>query len=634
MPKPLLYTRNTPTWIILIIDFAIVFFSLGLAYLVRFNFKIPESEYLTFYWVFPFVFGSRALSFLIGKTYQGMIRYTSSKDAQRVFLVTLFGSLFFVLCNLIKYYLIDTTFIVPFSVIIIEFFSTVMLLASFRIAVKQIFFEFKNASADSQLVVIYGAGESGVITKRTLDRVTRIRNEVVAFLDDNPKKRHKKIEGINIYPPKYLDNLLEKNEIDHLIIAFQGIPMERRKEIIEKSLKHNVRVSNVPPPSDWLNGELTYKQIEKVKIEDLLGRSQIKLNRVEINKYISGKVVMITGAAGSIGSELVKQISPFNPQKLILVDQAESPIYDLDIDIRSKYGEQLTEVVVADVRNNSRMKSVFKEYRPQIVFHAAAYKHVPLMETNPTEAVRTNVQGTKTLVDLSSEYEVEKFIMISTDKAVNPTNIMGASKRIAEIYAQAANEHSYTKFITTRFGNVLGSNGSVIPLFRKQITEGGPLTVTHKDITRFFMTIPEACQLVIEAGNMGEGGEIFIFDMGKSVKIMDMAKKMIALSGLELGTDIQIKVTGLRPGEKLFEELLANEENTVKTHHNKIMIAKVRESDFEKIKKDIDSLIQSQRNQNYAIMVNKMKEIVPEFKSKNSVFEKLDRIRESNSTVN
>ena len=634
MPKPLFYTRNTPTWIILITDLGIVFFSLGLAYLVRFNFKIPESEYVTFYWVFPFVFGSRALSFLIGKTYQGMIRYTSSKDAQRVFLVTLFGSLFFVFCNLIKYYLVDTTFIVPFSVIIIEFFSTVMLLASFRIAVKQIFFEFKNASADSQLVVIYGAGESGVITKRTLDRVTRIRNEVVAFLDDNPKKRHKKIEGINIYPPEYLDNLLEKNEIDHLIISFQGIPVERRKEIIEKSLKHNVRVSNVPPPSDWLNGELTYKQIEKVKIEDLLGRSQIKLNRVEINKYISGKVVMITGAAGSIGSELVKQVSPFNPQKLILVDQAESPIYDLDIDIRSKYGEQLTEVVVADVRNNSRMKSVFKEYRPKIVFHAAAYKHVPLMETNPTEAVRTNVQGTKTLVDLSSEYEVEKFIMISTDKAVNPTNIMGASKRIAEIYAQAANEHSNTKFITTRFGNVLGSNGSVIPLFRKQITEGGPVTVTHKDITRFFMTIPEACQLVIEAGNMGEGGEIFIFDMGKSVKIMDMAKKMIALSGLELGTDIQIKVTGLRPGEKLFEELLASEENTVKTHHNKIMIAKVRESNFEKIKKDIDSLIQSQRNQNYAIMVNKMKEIVPEFKSKNSVFEKLDRIRESNSTVN
>ncbi len=634
MPKPLFYTRNTPTWIILITDLGIVFFSLGLAYLVRFNFKIPESEYVTFYWVFPFVFGSRALSFLIGKTYQGMIRYTSSKDAQRVFLVTLFGSLFFVFCNLIKYYLVDTTFIVPFSVIIIEFFSTVMLLASFRIAVKQIFFEFKNASADSQLVVIYGAGESGVITKRTLDRVTRIRNEVVAFLDDNPKKRHKKIEGINIYPPEYLDNLLEKNEIDHLIISFQGIPVERRKEIIEKSLKHNVRVSNVPPPSDWLNGELTYKQIEKVKIEDLLGRSQIKLNRVEINKYISGKVVMITGAAGSIGSELVKQVSPFNPQKLILVDQAESPIYDLDIDIRSKYGEQLTEVVVADVSNNSRMKSVFKEYRPKIVFHAAAYKHVPLMETNPTEAVRTNVQGTKTLVDLSSEYEVEKFIMISTDKAVNPTNIMGASKRIAEIYAQAANEHSNTKFITTRFGNVLGSNGSVIPLFRKQITEGGPVTVTHKDITRFFMTIPEACQLVIEAGNMGEGGEIFIFDMGKSVKIMDMAKKMIALSGLELGTDIQIKVTGLRPGEKLFEELLANEENTVKTHHNKIMIAKVRESNFEKIKKDIDSLIQSQRNQNYAIMVNKMKEIVPEFKSKNSVFEKLDRIRESNSTVN
>lgn len=376
-----------------------------------------------------------------------------------------------------------------------------------------------------------------------------------------------------------------------------------------------------------MNGELTYRQIEHVKIEELLGRDPIKLNISEINKYLSGKTVMITGAAGSIGSELARQIAPFNPQKLIILDQAESPLYDLDNELKNRFGHNLCELVLGDIRNRNRMRYLFKEYRPDIVFHAAAYKHVPIMEGNPTEAIRTNVQGTKALVDLAGEFKVQKFIMVSTDKAVNPTNVMGASKRIAEIYAQSANQLYDTQFITTRFGNVLGSNGSVIPLFRKQIANGGPVTVTHKDITRFFMTIPEACQLVIEAGNMGKGGEIFIFDMGEPVKVLDLAKKMIALSGLELGKDIHIKITGLRPGEKLYEELLANEENTVNTHHPKIMIAKVREYDFEEVTQKIESLIQSQRNQNQAIMVKKMKEIVPEFVSNNSVFEKLDRLK-------
>lgn len=626
MAKPFLDNKNTPTWIIFLIDLGIVFVGLILAYLLRFNFKIPEGEIETFYFVFPLVLGIRSITFLLGKTNRGMIRYTSSADAQRIFIITIIGSAIFILLNIVKFYLIDETFLVPFSIISIEFLSTIFLLVTFRLAVKQIYEEIKNSSKEVQKVVIYGAGEAGIITKRTLDRVTRVNNQVIAFLDDNAKKVGKKIEGVNIHYPSYIDKLLETKELDHLIIAFQGINPEKRKELIEKSIQFKVRVSNVPPPSDWINGELTYRQIQNVRIEDLLGRDSIKLDANVINQYITGKVIVVTGAAGSIGSELAKQIAQFNPKKLILLDQAESPLYDLDIDLKNRFGNSFTQLILADIRNEERMESVFSNYRPQLVFHAAAYKHVPIMEDNPTEAIRTNIQGSKNLVELAGKFNVEKFIMISTDKAVNPTNIMGASKRIAEIYSQAANQKYNTQYITTRFGNVLGSNGSVIPLFRKQIADGGPVTVTHKDITRFFMTIPEACQLVLEAGNMGQGGEIFIFDMGEPVKILDMAKKMIALSGLELGKDIHIQVTGLRPGEKLFEELLATEENTITTHHPKIMIAKVRELTFEQVEENIEQLINLQRKQNHVLMVKKMKELVPEFISNNSVYEKLDRL--------
>ena len=626
MAKPFLDNKNTPTWIIFLIDLGIVFVGLILAYLLRFNFKIPEGEIETFYFVFPLVLGIRAITFLLGKTNRGMIRYTSSADAQRIFIITFIGSAIFILLNIVKFYLIDETFLVPFSIISIEFLSTIFLLVTFRLAVKQIYEEIKNSSKEVQKVVIYGAGEAGIITKRTLDRVTRVNNQVIAFLDDNAKKVGKKIEGVNIHYPSFIDKLLETKELDHLIIAFQGINPEKRRELIEKSIQFKVKVSNVPPPSDWINGELTYRQIQNIRIEDLLGRDSIKLDANVINQYITGKVIIVTGAAGSIGSELAKQIAQFNPKKLILLDQAESPLYDLDIDLKTRFGNSFTQLILADIRNEKRMESVFSNYRPQLVFHAAAYKHVPIMEDNPTEAIRTNVQGSKNLVELAGKFNVEKFIMISTDKAVNPTNIMGASKRIAEIYAQAANQKFKTQYITTRFGNVLGSNGSVIPLFRKQIADGGPVTVTHKDITRFFMTIPEACQLVLEAGNMGQGGEIFIFDMGEPVKILDMAKKMIALSGLELGKDIHIQVTGLRPGEKLFEELLATEENTITTHHPKIMIAKVRELTFEQVEENIEQLINLQRKQNHVLMVKKMKELVPEFISNNSVYEKLDRL--------
>ena len=456
MAKPFLDNKNTPTWIIFLIDLGIVFVGLILAYLLRFNFKIPEGEIETFYFVFPLVLGIRAITFLLGKTNRGMIRYTSSADAQRIFIITIIGSAIFILLNIVKFYFVDETFLVPFSIISIEFLSTIFLLVTFRLAVKQIYEEIKNSSKEVQKVVIYGAGEAGIITKRTLDRVTRVNNQVIAFLDDNVKKVGKKIEGVNIHYQSFIDKLLETKELDHLIIAFQGINPEKRRELIEKSIQFKVKVSNVPPPSDWINGELTYRQIQNVRIEDLLGRDSIKLDANVINQYITGKVIIVTGAAGSIGSELAKQIAQFNPKKLILLDQAESPLYDLDIDLKTRFGNSFTQLILADIRNEKRMESVFSNYRPQLVFHAAAYKHVPIMEDNPTEAIRTNVQGSKNLVELAGKFNVEKFIMISTDKAVNPTNIMGASKRIAEIYAQAANQKFKTQYITTRFGNVLG----------------------------------------------------------------------------------------------------------------------------------------------------------------------------------
>jgi len=398
----------------------------------------------------------------------------------------------------------------------------------------------------------------------------------------------------------------------------------RKDEIVEMALKHHIDVLNVPPVSSWIGGELSYKQIRQVKIEDLLGREEIRLDEKDIQAQLFQKVILITGAAGSIGSELVRQVASYTPEKLILLDQAESPLYELQLEIEQAYGTNFAEVVIADVREEARMREIFKRHKPNVVYHAAAYKHVPMMEENPSEAIRTNVMGTKICVDLADEFKVEKFVMVSTDKAVNPTNIMGASKRIAEIYSQSKNVGSKTRYVTTRFGNVLGSNGSVIPLFKRQIAQGGPITVTHPEITRYFMTIPEACQLVLEAGMLGEGGEIYIFDMGQSVKIADLAKKMIKLSGYELGKDIQIKYVGLRPGEKLFEELLADKENSLPTHHPQIMIAKVREYPFEEVLEKVSELSAVMNERDVLELVRKMKQMIPEFLSKNSVFEKLD----------
>lgn len=617
-------TENTPRWIIFTIDLGICLFSLLLAYLLRFNFQIPDEYIASFVYVFPFLLSLRIASFFIFKTYSGIIRYTSTIDTQRIFVVVTFVSFLVALINAITYFLINDKFLVPFSIVIIEYLSTTFLMIGFRITVKLIYFEFKNASKDKKRIVIYGASDEGIITKRTLERDEEHKYKVVAFIADKNNKIGKKIEGVTIHPIERLEYLIDNEEIDEIIIAVNNLAKTRKQEIVERALPKNVKVLHVPPVKNWINDELSSNQIQEVKIEDLLGREPIHLDSINIKGQLFEKRVLITGAAGSIGSEIVRQVANFYPAKIILLDQAESPLYEIEYEIVEKYGNNLCEIVIADVANKARMENVFKTFKPQVVYHCAAYKHVPIMEDNPSEAVLTNILGTKVMVDFADQFKVDSFVMVSTDKAVNPTNVMGASKRVAEIYAQSKNKISNTKFITTRFGNVLGSNGSVIPLFKKQITNGGPVCVTHPEITRFFMTIPEACQLVLEAGAMGNGGEIFIFNMGAPVKIIDLAKKMIKLSGLKLGRDIEIKITGLRSGEKLYEELLNNSENTIPTHHPEIMIGKVRDYNLEEIEEDINKLVESPSDKDNFELVAQIKKLVPEFVSQNSIYSKLD----------
>jgi FlaA1/EpsC-like NDP-sugar epimerase len=618
--------RHIPRLIIFVVDIAVCCFSLFIAYLLRFNFQLPAHEVESFRYVFPLVITVRAISFYLFKTYAGIIRYTSTRDATRILTALAVGAGFIALINPIGY-LLREKFLVPYSVLIIDYLLCVFVMTAGRLLVKVAYMEMRNPRSERTGVVIYGAGEAGMITKRTLDRDRGSRLKVIAFVDDDKNKAGKKLEGVMIYNAhKDLEDILRVYDVKHLILSIQNIYPKRKQEIIEACLKFNTKVLNVPPVKNWINGELSFKQIKKVNIEDLLSRDAIQLDLTRIKSTVQGKTVMISGAAGSIGSEIVRQLIPFEPAKLILLDMAESPLYELELDIEEAAEFNVNcETVIGDVRNIERMRHVFDTFRPQIIFHAAAYKHVPVMENNPSESILNNVMGTKIMADLAHEFGVEKFVMISTDKAVNPTNIMGATKRIAEIYIQSLDKVSKTQFITTRFGNVLGSNGSVIPRFKKQIELGLPITVTHPEITRFFMTISEACQLVLEAGSMGNGGEIYIFDMGQSVKIADLAKRMVQLSGLEMGKDAQIIFTGLRPGEKLYEELLASEENTIPTHHKKIMIAKVKEYDFEIIAHEVRDLIGLFNTQDNDSIVRRMKAIVPEYISNNSVYEKLDQ---------
>jgi FlaA1/EpsC-like NDP-sugar epimerase len=609
---------------IFLIDMLIVSGSVILAYLLRFNFSIPSSELRPFPEVFGCILLVRAISFFIARSYAGIIRYTTTSDALRVVVTILSGSVIFGLINIITFFVINRFFLIPFSIIIIDFLITCMAMIIFRLVVKIAFMELQRPERTQVNVVIYGAGEAGITAKRVLDRDVSTKYKLIAFLDDDPGKIGKKLEGIDIISPEKLNDLLELHSIEQLILAIQQFSAERKQELVDLCLVHEVKVLTVPPMIKWINGELSFNQIKKIKIEDLLERDEIHLDDLKIRSELTGHTILITGAAGSIGSELARQVMKYHPLNLVLLDQAETEMHQLELEFNETFTDSHPRFLMGDIRNNFRMENIFREFKPSIIYHAAAYKHVPVMENNPSEAILTNVNGTRILADLAIKYMSMKFIMISTDKAVNPTSVMGASKRIAEIYIQSLNKNGQPRFITTRFGNVLGSNGSVIPLFRAQIEKGGPVTVTHPEITRYFMTIPEACALVLEAGSMGKGGEIFIFDMGKSVRIVDLAKRMISLSGLTLGKDIHVRFTGLRPGEKLYEELLNSKENTIPTHHPRILIAKVREYNVEQVSSGINELIELSVSGKDREVVQKMKAIVPEFKSQNSIFEEFD----------
>ena len=497
---------------------------------------------------------------------------------------------------------------------------------------------------DRKNVIIYGAGHAGFATKRVLEHDAKSFVSIVSFIDDDQKKIGKVVDGIKIRSTKELQRIAASQEIDEIIIAVFDLAPAKKNELVDFCLDKNIKVLNIPPLETWINGQFSARQIQTIKIENLLEREQIKISNEVIASQISNKRILVTGAAGSIGSEIVRQLLKYNPQTIVLCDQAETPLHELELELQELHTPTSCISFLGNVTNQERMEELFEMFKPHYVYHAAAYKHVPMMEICPSEAIITNVLGTKIIVDLSVKFAVQRFVMVSTDKAVNPTNVMGASKRLAEIYVQSLYESlhsakstitkddqtvtpnkSSVKFITTRFGNVLGSNGSVITRFKDQIDKGGPITVTHPNITRFFMTIPEACQLVLEAGSMGKGGEIFVFDMGKAVPIIDLAKKMTRLYGLTPGIDIEIKYTGLRPGEKLYEELLTDSENTLPTYHDKIMIAKVRNYDFNTIEYDFTRLINLAKQKDGIMeMVAKMKDLVPEFVSNNSVFEQLD----------
>ncbi|MCD4794437.1 MAG: polysaccharide biosynthesis protein [Bacteroidales bacterium] len=616
--------KHTPRWIILIIDLMISIMSIVFAFLLRFNFDLKNQYFDTIHNVILFVFIIRLFLFLITRSYAGIIRYTGTKDAIRIILVITYSNLFYIISNFILFYFITGKYIIPFSIILIDYFVSIFLMTSFRLTVKTIFAEANNLFKDVKHIIIFGINENAIATKRVLTRDTEIKYKVEAFIDPSGSGMKKQLDGIKFYKEDELRNIIKRANISELIIADKSISALKKQKIIDVCLEYDVNVLTLPDVKDWINGELSYRQIRKINIEDLLERPPIHLNVKQIRKDILNKTILVTGAAGSIGREIVLQLTKFHPKNIIIFDQAESPLYNLELELKEKLNFHKFEIVIGDVTNIVRVNKVFQTYKPDIVYHAAAYKHVPMMENNPSEAVRTNIVGTKTVADKAVEYKVKKFVMVSTDKAVNPTNVMGASKRIAEIYIQTLQHKTGTSFITTRFGNVLGSNGSVIPRFRQQIEEGGPVTVTHPEITRYFMTIPEACQLVLQAGAIGKGGEIFIFNMGKSVKIVDLAKKMIKLSGLKLGTDINLKFTGLRPGEKLYEELLADKEKTKPTMHEKIMIAETRKYDTEKILPKIDTMFMIIKNHDNFEIVGLMKNILPEFISMNSVYESLD----------
>ncbi len=618
--------RVVSPWWILLIDMGISANAFVLAFILRLNVQ------LTTYSVSEMVIGASwvlsvyLVSFLLFGSYRGVIRHSNYNELKLLAIACFSAFLFLIISSSVFDIFSYNSIKIPRLVLIFHFLMTIVLSFTFRILVKETYVSLtkKNTSTN---VLLYGAGDMGQITLEAIRSDKDNQYNVVGIVDDNPTKWNVMLHSIPVMNWEKALRIGEAKQVEVVILAINHISVKRKHEITDACLDKGWKLKVMPSVGNWVNGISNQNQIRDIRIEDILGREEIRLNQLQIMDGLAGKVIAVTGAAGSIGSEIVRQLLRFPVKRIVMVDMAESALYDLQQELLLTHSDAPFDVILADATNVKRMGEMFEKYRPQIVFNAAAYKHVPLLEEFPYEAIRVNVGAVKVLADLAAKNNVEKFVMVSTDKAVNPTNVMGASKRICEIYIQALSQLADTKteFVTTRFGNVLGSNGSVVPLFKRQIERGGPITVTHKDITRYFMTIPEACQLVLEAGFMGRGGEIFVFDMGDPVKIVDLAKEMVRLSGLKLGEDIDITYTGLRPGEKLYEELLASKENTMPTHHEKIMIAKVRQYEYRAVEEKLKNLLLALQMESNQHLVARMKELVPEYKSQNSQYSELDK---------
>ena len=623
-----LSAKVLPIWTILLIDVLIIVVSSLLAYALRYDFRSIFLESSTIDKTIVCTVIVNLVFFRIFRTYSNVLRFSSFIDIMRIFVsLTVSYALLMISSVLLSSYM-DVR-LAPVSVFFMAYIISFAMMSCSRIVVKM-FYELLNFDGShSANVFIYGAKEAGVNIAKALRVNLRNHYRLRGFIADEPELINKVMMGVKVFPnDETLIDVLNDRDVHTIIISPAKMEELKRSDMADRLLAHNIKLMTAPPLSEWSGQTLNRTQLKEIQIEDLLQRNPIEIDIHKVASHLEGKRVMITGAAGSIGSEIMRQVASFNPYKLILVDQAETPLHDIRLELQDRWRDIDAETIIADISNATRMEEIFKEYKPQYIFHAAAYKHVPMMEDNVSESIQINVYGTRTIADLAVKYGAEKFVMISTDKAVNPTNVMGCSKRICEIYVQSLAKKlqqkggHVTQFITTRFGNVLGSNGSVIPRFRDQIQRGGPVTVTHPEIIRYFMTIPEACRLVLEAGSMGNGGEIYIFDMGKPVKIVDLAKRRISLSGR---TDVKIEFTGLRHGEKLYEELLNVKELTKPTYHEKIMIATVREYDYDEVKERIQKLIDVSYTYDQMKIVSAMKDIVPEFISKNSCFEALDK---------
>lgn len=629
-----------PRWGVLLLDLLIIFIAFSVSLVVGSNlFKYGFPAALIPVWAqLLVVVGVQAIFFFIFHTYSGILRYSTFVDTIKVAISVVCAGALLIIVNLIFKH--STTSPTPFftTSLIIYVFIAICLLFGWRVAIKTMFEYISTKAHRTKKVFIYGTQSAGLSIAKMLKSNVNSPYRPVGFITRHAENLQHSLLGMKVYPvdDKLIFAMKAKNVNDVIVspLVMQKINPLKDLEIF---LENNINLLVTPYFTDFSTEKVEESiaqkvgRIESIKVEDLLERPTINLNHTGIQQILDGNTVMITGAAGSIGSEIVRQVAKRNPSGIILLEMAESPLHDLIIELRPQFPTIKFVHVIADVRNRDMIEPIFKEYKPDVVFHAAAYKHVPLMEDFPPQAILANVLGTKNVADLSVGYGVKRFVMISTDKAVNPTNVMGASKRIAEIYVQslylqlAKTNKDCTKFITTRFGNVLGSNGSVVPYFKKQIANGGPITVTHPDIIRYFMTIPEASSLVLEAATLGNGGEIFVFDMGQPVKIADLAKNMIRLAGFVPGRDIEIVYTGLRPGEKLYEELLNQKETTIPTSNEKIMVAKVREYEYDMVSKQVEDLILLAQKGMVFPAVQRMKDIVPEFRSKNSIYEQLDK---------